>query len=169
MIDQIERCNHESTTIVIRTRYSKEYAIGDCSTTTVLTGAEEHGVQHHSPVLFLILLIPADLRSCLCSTGSHESSAMHKFCTQNAKYNLVFPNLFLYSNFQPGMFLKKLEIPAWPFFGAWEYCIYILYPIQSVLYLYIISHPIWPTCQLVDCPADLQIARHNLRIIQKFV
>ena len=58
--------------------------------TTVLPGAEECGGQHHSMVSFLILLIPADLRSYLRSTGGHES----KFCTQNAKYNHVFPNLF---------------------------------------------------------------------------
>ena len=62
---------------------------------TVLPGAEERGVQHCSLVSFLIFLIPADLRSYLCSTGGHESSAMHKFCTQNAKYNHVVPNLFL--------------------------------------------------------------------------
>ena len=95
--------------------------------TTVLPGAEERGVQHHSLVSSLILLIPADLRSYLRSTSGHESSAMHKFCTQNAPYNHVFPNLFLHPNFQPGMFLKNLETPAWPFFGVTffstrEYC-----------------------------------------------
>ena len=57
--------------------------------------ASQPGVQHCSLVSFLILLIPADLRSYLCSTSGHESSAMHKFFIQNAPCNHVFPNLFL--------------------------------------------------------------------------
>ena len=62
---------------------------------TVLPGTVERGVQHRSLESFLILLIPADLRSYLRSTGGHESSAMHKFCAWNAPYHPVFPNLFL--------------------------------------------------------------------------
>ena len=89
---------------------------------------EERGVQHRSLVLILILLIPADLRSYLRSTGGHESSAMPKFFLSKMHHTTMSFQICPYnSNFQPGMFLKHLEIPAWPFFGdtffgAREYC-----------------------------------------------
>ena len=87
----------------------------DCS--TVLPGAEECGVQHRSLASSLIFLTPAGLHSYLRSIGSQESSAMSKLYTQKALWNRAFPNLSLSSNVQPGMFLKNLEIPAWPFTG----------------------------------------------------
>ena len=51
----------------------------DAGMITVLTSAEERGVQHHSLESFFIFSIPVDLRS-ICR---HESSAMHTFCIQN--------------------------------------------------------------------------------------
>ena len=76
---------------------------------TVLLGAKERGVQPRSLESFLIFLIPADLRSYLRSICGHESSATPKFCTQNALWNHVFPNLIISSNFRPCIFLKNLE------------------------------------------------------------
>ena len=63
---------------------------------TVLSGAEERGVQRHSLAPFLISSIPADLRSYMRSkqltTMQHKVQGLHTFRTQLSKP-------FLSSNF----------------------------------------------------------------------
>ena len=81
-----------------------------------LSGPEEHGTQSRSLAVFLIFRIPANLSSYpFDQTGVHDSSAMCDFCTH-------FPNSLSSLKFQLSMFLKKLEILAWPFFATRQYC-----------------------------------------------
>ena len=84
------------------------------SRATVLSGAEERGVQHYSLAQFLIFLIPADLRSFLRSkqlaSMQYKAQGLHTF-------HIRLSTPFLSLNSYPSRFFKNLEIPAWPFFG----------------------------------------------------
>ena len=68
---------------------------------TVLPGAEERGVQHHSLVSFLILLIPADLRSYLRSPAVMKAVQCTSFAPrmQNTCTTMSFQNQFFSSFF----------------------------------------------------------------------
>ena len=81
-----------------------------------LSGSEEHGIQSRSLAVFLNFRIPANSSSYpFDQTGVHDSSATCDFCTH-------FSNSLSSLKFQLSMFLKNLEILAWPFFATRQYC-----------------------------------------------